>query len=97
MTLVYAFLFVALTVPGFVRAVRTLAWVDEKVVAGVKPWACNVCMTFWSIVLVWGPLALLAWGPEAVVVLPPAYTVAFVLLERVLEKPPENYPMIGPE
>lgn len=90
-----ALVFISLTVPGFVRAVRTLAWVDSKVTAGVKPWACNVCMTFWS-TLLWAFVPTVFWGPEALLMAPPSYTIALWVLEH-LEKPPERYPLIGPE
>lgn len=82
---------VAFTVPGFVLAVRALPWVSRKVDAGIKPWACDVCMSFWGTALfsvlastvTREPLHLLAAGP--------AYTIALLILAR-LEAPPIPLP-----
>ena len=90
--MIYAFFFLSLTVPGFVLAVRTLPWVDAKVLAGVKPWACDVCSCFWS-TLLWSPVVYY-WGLEALLAAPPAYTVALALL-GVLSRPPPLPPVLG--
>jgi len=37
---------------ALVAIVRALPWVREKVVAQVKPWGCDRCMSFWAAVLV---------------------------------------------
>lgn len=85
-----AFVFIALTVPGFVLAVRTLPWVDAKVLAGVKPWACDVCSTFWSTVI-WALIGTAFFGREALIAAPPAYTVALYVL-GVMSQPPAAPP-----
>lgn len=78
----YAFAFLALTVPGFVLAVRALPWVERRVLDGVKPWACDVCSCFWS-TLLWAPVVYFAWGPEALLAAPPSYVASFVVLGYV--------------
>lgn len=75
----YAFVFLALTVPGFVTAVRALPWVERRVLDGVKPWACDVCSCFWSTVL-WAPFVYLAWGAEGLFAAPPSYVASLVVL-----------------
>lgn len=82
----------AFTVPGFVIALRTLSWVQEQVLAGVKPWACDVCMTFWSLLL-WSLVPVAVLGPQALFFVPPAYFGALWLLHR-WQEPPEP-PTLG--
>lgn len=85
------FLFIVLTVPGFVLAVRALPWVDAKVMAGVKPWACDICSCFWATIL-WGAIAGGVWGLDGLLATPPAYVGTLVLLgylSRPMTPPPE--------
>lgn len=81
---------IGLTVPGFVRAVRMLPAVQSRVLAGVKPWACDVCMCFWSTAAL-ASLAGAVFGPEHLFAAGPAYTVALYVLGR-LEEPPTAPP-----
>lgn len=86
--------FISLTVPGFVLATRALPWVDEKVLEGVKPWACDICMSFWSTVL-WGLIAAIFFGRDALAAAPPSYTIALALLgfmSRPSAAPPSSFP-----
>lgn len=87
-----AFAFLALTVPGFVLAIRALPWVEKRVLAGVKPWACDICATFWSTVL-WAPVVLWIFGPEGLIAAPPSYVASLVVL-GYLSRPalPPNFP-----
>lgn len=88
---------VGLGIPGIVLAVRALPWVDARVLAGTKPWACDICMSFWTgAVLVLGAVAV---SREFVVfvVAPAAYTIALATL-RVLQAPHgEPPPALPPE
>lgn len=85
---------IALTVPGFVLAVRALPHVDQWVLAGQKPWACDVCMCFWTT----GALAVVAaaWMREPLYAAcaGPAYTIALVALSH-LERAPVFPPPPG--
>ena len=94
--ILFALLFVSCTVPGFVLAVRALPPVERLVFAGVKPWACDVCSTFWATIF-WGAVAWGVFGHWALVAVPPAYTIAFWLLGALskpttLPPPPEAPP-----
>lgn len=80
---------VALTVPGFVRAIRALPFVDRWVMRGIKPWACDICMCFWSTGLWVSGIALLARDPYLLLACGPAYTLALMLLEH-MQRPPEG-------
>lgn len=87
------FLFIALTVPGFVLAVRALPPVERLVFAGVKPWACDICSCFWSTVI-WALIACPAFGYEALAAAPPAYTVSLAVL-GFLSRPTTAPPPLG--
>jgi hypothetical protein len=78
--------FVSLGIPGVVLAVRKLPGVDTKVLAGVKPWACDVCMCFWVGAILTLEAAAVAWDLRVLAVAPPAYTLALLLL-RVMQAP----------
>lgn len=76
-------------IPGIVTAVRTLAWVDRKAMAGVKPWACDVCMSFWTgAFLVIGAVGI-SGQLVTLAVAPPAYTIALLVL-GLLQRPPSS-------
>lgn len=95
MNLVFAFAFVSLTVPGFVQAVRKLPWVHEQVIAEVKPWACDICMCFWSTAIFTVPM-LCIFGPTAIFAFGPAYTVSmylyYVFAQPTSMPPPPSFP-----
>ena len=77
------YLILTVAVPGFIQAARALPWVSEQVLAGVKPWACNICMTFWSCILFALPLLLVFGILPVFLVLAPAYTSALWLHKQV--------------
>lgn len=39
-----------LAVYALVAIIRALPWVEGKFYRGWKPWACDICMTFWTTV-----------------------------------------------
>lgn len=80
---------VALAVPGFVRAMRALPFIDAWVMRGIKPWACDICMCFWSTGLWVSSIALALRDPSVLLACGPAYTVALVVLEY-MQRPPEG-------
>lgn len=90
----FAFAFIALTVPGFVLAVRALPWVEKRVLDGVKPWACDICSCFWSTIL-WALVAAAIWGYEGLIAAPPAYTASLAVL-AFLERPSSPPPPLLP-
>ena len=42
---------VALSAAGIVPLVRQIPYIRVKMFAGVKPWVCDLCMSFWSTLL----------------------------------------------
>lgn len=81
-----AYAAVAITVPGFVFAVRALPWVARQVDAAVKPWACDICMGFWSTGIFSLVAVALSRDPWMLLVAGPAYTTALLVLS-FLERP----------
>lgn len=86
--LLAATVIIALTVPGFVLAVRALPAVDRRALAGQKPWACDICMCFWSTGLWALVVAFVLKDPRLVLACGPAYTGAMMLLKRMTAAPP---------
>jgi len=84
---------IALTVPGFVLAVRALPWVEARVLDGVKPWACDVCSCFWATALFATCAAGAASDWRLALCAGPAYTVSLVVLSH-LERPTTFPPLI---
>jgi hypothetical protein len=84
---------VAITVPGFVQAIRALPPVTRWVEAGIKPWACDICMPFWSTGLWVGAVAYLAQEPWLMLACGPAYTLSMMLLEYIQRPPPGSGPI----
>lgn len=87
---------VALTVPGFVLAVRALPPVDRRVLAGQKPWACDVCMCFWATGLWTLVVAFVFKDPRLLLAAGPAYTVAMVVLGW-MTRAPSTFAGLPPE
>ncbi len=94
-TYLLATAFIALTVPGLVLAVRALPPVLRWVEAGVKPWSCDVCLSFWASAAL-GIGAANAFGDwRYALCASPAYTVALGLLSH-LERPTTPAPSLAP-
>jgi hypothetical protein len=77
------FLILSVTVPGFIQAVRALPWVTQQVLDQVKPWVCNICMTFWSCILFALPLLPIFGFLPVLLAIGPAYTSALWLYKQV--------------
>ena len=69
---------------------RALPWIGERVRRGVRPWACNVCMAFWSS-LIYAGLPMAARGAPGildVLAVPAASGVALIVLTWLDAKAP---------
>ena len=86
---------VACSIPGIVQAVRALPWVSQRVFENVKPWACDICMSFWIGAFVTSGAAAIAHDLVVLAVAPPAYTLALLLL-RALQAPHGEAPPLEP-
>lgn len=73
-----------------VSLLRSFTWVKVKMIDGVKPFACDLCMSFWATAMVAGPFVRTwAAGAEA---LGAAGLCLLVLkvLARFPEPPPDG-------
>lgn len=92
----FAFL-TAATAVGFAVAVRQAPVIRGWNERGVKPWACDLCMSFWTTL---GVCALGAFLPEQddlgrLWAWMPAFAVAYPWLARVNPLPPDGGPDPG--
>lgn len=79
------------TAAGVVVAVRALPPVQRAMFAQKKPWACDVCMSFWTV----GALGLLGvLRGFDVLACGPAYPVALLVLRKLGE--PMHPPVMPP-
>jgi hypothetical protein len=77
-------LLVGATSAGMTVAIRALPLVKKWIEQMKKPWACDVCMSFWTVGLL--ALGLGFWrGWENVLVCGPAYPWALWVLCKVTE------------
>lgn len=83
---------VALTVPGFVLAVRALSVVERLVERGIKPWACDICMCFWSTGLWVVGYAAVLEDVRILFACGPAYSLSLMLLAYMQRPPPGSGP-----
>lgn len=85
-SLLLASIFIGLSVPGFVSAVRALPSIEKLVFEGVKPWSCDICSCFWSSAI-W---TLLAFSVEqdlkVLLAAGPGYTLSLLVL-RLVQRP----------
>jgi hypothetical protein len=82
------------TVAGFVTALRALPMVQKAIMARKKPWACNICMSFWSTGA--AAIGLAVFKNDVVLLLSagPAYPVALWILSKLEE--PQLPPQLPP-
>lgn len=90
-------LLVGISVPGVVLAVRALPAVDRRVLAGAKPWACDVCMSFWSTGLVTVLVAVVFKDARLLLACGPAYTLAMIILGWMTRAPDVVVPALEEE
>jgi hypothetical protein len=45
---------IAFAAAGLVQLVRLNPWVGRQMMAGKKPWVCDLCMSWWTSILVTG-------------------------------------------
>jgi len=88
--------FVGTTAAGVTTATRALPPVQRWMFARVRPWACDVCMGFWTVGLV--SLGMAVWQHDAALLLAcgPAYPWALVVLYKTGEpkSPPPMPPLL---
>lgn len=81
-------LILAFTAAGLIQLIRQLPWVDRQMMAAKKPWVCDLCMSWWTSILVTGTWALLDSAPWRAGI--PAFAVT-LLVTRVLSGPTSDF------
>lgn len=84
------------TAAGVIEALRALPWVRRAMLRRQKPWACDICMGFWTTGVLSTLLAWHAHDVERLLVAGPAYPVALLFLAKLGEPrhpPPEMPPL----
>lgn len=71
------------TAAGVVLALRALPWVQKAIMARTKPWACDICMGFWTTGIL--ALGLGAYDMKLLLVAGPAYPFALWILRKLQE------------
>lgn len=79
---------IASTAAGCVQLVRLIPWVGRQMMAGKKPWVCDLCMSFWSTLLADGFWTVwqLAYDRQLYLSAVPAFALT-LLLTRALGEP----------
>lgn len=72
-------LVIGMSAAGTVPIVRILPYVRDWVQEAHKPWACDICMSFWSTLLMAG---LWSWLGAPFVAAVPAYVVTLAIVRR---------------
>lgn len=82
LTIILWSLLVGATSAGMTAAIRELPSVYKKMMERKKPWACDICMSFWTVGLL--GLGLSIWGErELILVCGPAYPWALWVLCKI--------------
>lgn len=77
---------------GFVVALRALPPVEKMMFRRVKPWACDLCMSFWCTLIVGCVIAILSGDRVALAAAAPSVALCMLLL-RTLTAPRGAPPM----
>lgn len=81
-------LIISASAAGLVQLVRQLAWVNAQMIAGKKPWVCDLCMSWWTSALATAAWSLLEGAPARAFI--PAFAMAMILV-RALGAPTSNF------
>jgi len=81
-----------LAAAGLTAVVRVLPGVAGLLLAGRKPWACDVCMSWWTALATVGGLHGITYDPWVWICLPGAIAVAVFLNSRLQAPAPGPMP-----
>ena len=80
------------TASGVVEALRALPLVQRAMLRRQKPWACDICMGFWTTGALSALLACHAHDAQLLLAAGPAYPVVLLFLAK-LDEPRHDPPM----
>ncbi len=73
------------TAAGMTAAVRRVPSINRRVQAEQRPWACDICMCFWTTALLGAGAAVARWDPVLVVCCGPAYPWSLWVLRKITD------------
>ena len=78
-------LWLACSAAAIVLILRAFSAIQRRVVAGLKPWSCDLCMSFWSTLVVLGGATLLLrwWDTRPLFYGPCAFVGCLFLVQRL--------------
>lgn len=86
------------TAPGVAIVVRALSAVEKLVLEGKRPWACDVCLSWWMVAATTLVAGLTAHDLEVLWAAGPAYPLAYKLLgwlSQPVSSPPPGFPELA--
>ncbi len=86
------------TAPGVAIVVRALSAVEKLVLEGKRPWACDVCLSWWMVAATTLVAGLAAHDLEVLWAAGPAYPLAYKLigwLSQPVSSPPPGFPELA--
>lgn len=97
MNLVVAIIVASLGSVGLTVAIRVVRPVSTWNEKGIKPWACDLCMSFWGTLAFCSvQTATGATMVEAALAWMPAFAVAFWTIQRIVPEPMGGPPIDPP-
>ena len=85
---------VALTASGLVQLARQVPWVDRQMMAGKKPWVCDLCMSWWTALIGTGVWMALDGAPWRAAI--PAFALTMMVV-RSLGAPTSDFQLNIPD
>lgn len=80
---------VALIAAGLIVLLRRLGPIERLVFKGIRPWACDVCMSFWTLLVV---APLFGGGVRGYLVAPPAFALCLWVLRQITQPVSDFHP-----
>lgn len=71
---------VATSAAGVVPLVRQIPEVHQRMLEGIKPWVCDLCMSFWA--TLFATLFWWCWMNAPLVSIVPAFALTFFLVRK---------------
>lgn len=79
---------IALTALGLIQLLRQIPWVQRQMLAGRKPWVCDLCMSWWTSLLTGWAWAFFDGVPGKAAI--PAFALT-MLVTHILGAPTSDY------
>lgn len=85
---VAATVLIALSAAGLIQLLRQIPWVQRQMLAGHKPWVCDLCMSWWTSLIAGAAWCFLDGTPGKAIF--PAFALT-LLVTHILGAPTSEY------